>query len=466
MYSIVINGIDRTNDVISNTLVITDQLNDQVNTCDFTIVDHSGNGLPTEDQEIVITLADGTKLFGGYINAITTSTKDYGVPGRQVKCVDYTKILDRLLAHVSYESQTDKEVIEDLVDRYAPTSGITTTNVIEGVTLSQIVFNYVQISQAIRKVADLTGRHWYIDYDKDIHYLTLEDDLAPFDIDSTSANFEGLQLKKDTSQIKNRIYVRGGTKLSDFVTYETVGDGATRHFVIPDKAHDVSLTLNGVDQTVGIKNINTSGFDYYLNFEEKYIEQDEGATLLTSSDTLILTYKYDIPILVAQQDEASISEHGAYEFAIFDRTITTTDAARDRAIAELTDYADAQVDGSFQTWTAGFRSGQTININRSDYGINDNYIVQKVQASSIGGGNFKYTISLTSAKKYGIIKFLITLLENNRNLIQLDANEVVDELFLVTDSILSDSLVDSLQLQVGAKPFKYGSAKYGLAEFN
>jgi len=51
---------------------------------------------------------------------------------------------------------------------------------------------------------------------------------------------------------------------------------------------------------------------------------------------------------------------------------------------------------------------------------------------------------MASAKTVGIIKFLIELLEANRNIIILDDNEVVDELLNVADGLLSDSLLDSL----------------------
>jgi hypothetical protein len=167
---------------------------------------------------------------------------------------------------------------------------------------------------------------------------------------------------------------------------------------------------------------------------------------LTGSDTLEVTYKYDIPILVAVEDTDSIEANGQREFAIFDKQIKTTQAARDRASAELTDYAANIVEGSFDTYTTGFVSGQYININLSDYGVNADYIVQDVIARSFGAGNFRYTIKVASAKTLGIIRFLIELLEANKNLIELDDNEVVDELLNLSDSLLSDSLTDDLTI--------------------
>lgn len=444
-YSITIAGIDRTTDVDNLTPVIQDVVNEQVNQLDLSLKNRSGNGIPETDDEIIITLADGTRLFGGVVLKVRKN-KSAGILTAYLHCVDYTRVLDRNLVHKSYEDMTDKQIIEDIVATYCAGFGITTNNVTTGATIDKISFNYIQPSQAFRKLAQLTGRNWYIDYTKDIHYFPLTTNEAPFDITDTSALHKNLEIVTDGSQVKNRVYVRGGTKLSDTTTYEEKGDGEKTKFVLPDKPHDVSVAVNGTPKTLGIKNVDLSGYDWYLNFQEKYVEQDSGGAVLTSSDTLTISYKYDIPILVALENTASIEENGVYEFPIFDKTIETTQAARDRAAAELTDYANDLIEGSFTTWTDGFRSGQYINITSTEYDVSADYLVQRVTARSMGAGKYEYTVFIASAKTLGIIRFLIELLEANRNLIELDDDEVVDELFMISDSLNSDSLTESLTI--------------------
>lgn len=458
-YSILIGGVERVDDIILPSLKVDDQINDQQNICSFTIDNRRGLGFPTDNQEVVITMNDGSLLFGGYIVSIVLNSRmGNGVVMADISCVDYSRLLDSNLVHRTYENMTDKEIIENIVSTYCVGFGITTDNVIESATIDQISFNYIQPSQAIRKIAELTGSNWFIDYEKDIHYFPLTTTTAPFDIDSSCAKYTDLKISKDSSQVKNRVYVRGGTKLSDFTTYSTKGDSSKRKFNLPDKPHDVSITVNGVSKTLGIKNVDTSGFDYYLNFQEKYVEQDSGATILSATDVLTVTYKYDIPILVAVENIPSIMAHGQKEFAIFDKTITTTDAARDRASAEITDYASSIVEGSFTTYETGFVSGQYIHINLTEYDIDDDYIVQKVTSTSLGSGLYEYSVSIASAKTMGIIKFLLEMLESNRNLIELDDNEVVDELFSLTDSLLSDSITDSLTIDSAGPYFTWAVA--------
>ena len=445
-YNVSIAGIDRTADIMNGSLTIQDILNDQQNTCSFDLMDLSGNGIPSGDQEIIITLNDGTKMFGGYLTEVSCSKNGGGLVIASISCIDYSRLFDSNLVHKSYLDSTDKTIIEAIVSTYCSGLGITTDNVVEGVTISQVSFNYVQPSQAMRRICDATNRNWYIDYDKDIHYFPLNQTSTPFNLTDSETRFFDINVSKDSASIKNRVYVRGGTYLSEFTTYSEVGDGAKTKFVLPDKPHEVTVTVNAVEKTVGIKNVNLDGFDFYLNFQEKYLEQDEAGTVLTASDTIEVTYKYDIPILVVLENGTSIAQHGTKEFAIFDKSITTLEAARDRAQAELTDYANQVVEATFTTYEAGFFTGQTINVNLTDYGINDDYIVTRVNATSYGAGNYIYTVSLASAKTMGIIRFLVELLEANKNLIELDDDEVVDELFLLTDSLLSDSLTDNLTI--------------------
>ena len=66
-YNVTIAGVNRTDEIMANTLVITDEIDNQVNTCKFIFDDLSDTGLPSNDDEITITLDDGTVLFGGYV---------------------------------------------------------------------------------------------------------------------------------------------------------------------------------------------------------------------------------------------------------------------------------------------------------------------------------------------------------------------------------------------------------------
>lgn len=443
-YSITINGVDRRNDIIFPTLHISDNINEIVNTCSFDLADLSGAGIPTTDQVIII-IQDGVAIFSGYITRITANKFDSGIPKYSCECVDFTRDLDRQLVAETYTGMTDKAIIEDIVSNYCSGLGITTNNVVEGATINQITFNYVQVSQALATLCQLTGRFWFIDYAKDLHYVAIGSTPAPFStIDSSSNTYKELTLTNDNQNIKNRVYVRGSTELSDPYTVSQAADGTQRQFILPDQPHNFSMKQGGVTKTVGIKNIDDPGaFDYMLNFQEKYVECGTLTATPAAGVVMAFTYQYDVPILVAVEDPASIASVGVFEFLITDKNITTTQAARDRAQAELNDYADSLVDGTFTTYVPGFKSGQSITINMPTLGVNGDYIIQKVDMATMGAGKFEYKITLASSITIGIIKFLIKMLEGSQNKVTLDTQEVVDELLLVTDSLgaVTDSLI-------------------------
>lgn len=463
-YTITINGVDRSKCIINRSISITDEAKDKPSTLRCRFFNHDSGTVPEADDEIIIT-KDSVKLFAGNILQIDYTHIGDGENDLILVCTDYTRVMDRNLVVEGYENMTDKQIIESIINNYCQGIGIDTSLVETGVTISKITFNYLQPSQCFRKLCELTGRTWYLDYDKYLHYHVLETNVTPFDIDSSNADYRNLKITKDNTDIRNRVYVRGSTYLSDPTTISQVADGEQTVFILPNKPHDFSMTEGGVAKTVGIKNIDSpDSFDYLMNFQEKYIEKANGTP--PAADTVMsFTFKYEIPILVAVEDRDSIEDVGQYEFAIFDNNIKTQDDARSRAQAEIADYADTIIDGTFETTVDGFKAGQYININVTDFGINDNYLVQKVTGKSLGGGNFVYIVSVASTKKLGIITFLIKMLENDKNFLEIDPNEVVDELFtpdsqgiLVSDSIVSDSLIEP--------PFKWGSCKWGLAQWS
>lgn len=443
-----INGVDRTLDLLSDSLRVEDVLNDRQSTCTLDLMNREGLGWPSNEQEIIITDSLGNRVFGGIIVKVTFLPKGstgYGIPAATIECQDYVRLMDKNLVNQVYVGMTDQAIIDDIITSFCAGSGITTTNVGVSATISQIKFNYVQPSQAFRKITDNTGYNWYIDYFKNLYYFPNSQIAAPFDINTANDDkvFD-LSLVLDNSQLRNRVYVRGSTRVSDSFTYLSAGDGHKTQFVLPNSPSNTSVTVkvNGTTKTLGIVNTNTSGFDWYLDQTNGYVQQDSGGTVLATTDILEVDYVYDVPIIVVVEDSTSIATYGAHEFMIQDKNIKTSQAAIDRGQAELLDYSASLNEGTFSTYTAGLRSGQIIHITDADYGFSSQaYVVQKVVCTSIGNGNFKYDVTLASAKTMGIIRFLIEMLETQQNLVDIADNEVIDNLKTLTDTISeSDSI--------------------------
>ena len=461
-YTLTIDGSDRTTCISNGTITIKDDMGSSASTMKFDMTIRDSGNIPACDEEVVIT-QDGTILFGGRILKVTPAKKGSFVSWK-VDCVDYTRDLDRNLVVEGYQDMTDKEIIEDIIDNYCGGTGITYSNVTEGITISNLTFNYVPPSECLTIITKLTGRQWHIDYDKDIHYGVKFSDATPFNIDSDSDAYKNLRLKVDNSALRNRVYVRGGTYLSDEVTIKQVADGEQTVFYLPEKPHEMTILDGVTSKTVGIQNVDSfDDYDYLMSYQEKYIETDVAPT---ADNVMTFAYKYDIPVLVAVEDSTSIEAYGQFEFAIFDNNIDTIEGARDRASAELTDYADSISSGSFETLTSGFTAGEYIEIDLADLEVDESFVVKSVTSKSMGGGEFTYTIQIVSTEMLGIIQFLIGLLEGDKNSLNISSDEVVDEIATVTaETFTLDDGVPVLTEHTGA--YKYDSdAQWDIAEWD
>lgn len=455
-YTITIDGIDRVAEVRKQSPNISDRINEVANTANFDVYDLHGFGKPNTGDEVIIT-SRGIRLFAGTVARNSVIALGNSEQYYRVKCIDYTRSLDRRLVSATYKNMTDRAIIQAIVDEYCGGEDISTYFVTETIMVSQVSFNYVSVSKAIQQIADLTGCNWFIDYYKNLRYFPRTQQQAPFEIDSDGSKHENLQIDFDETRLRNRVYVRGGTTLTTSpITENIVADGEQRVFLLAEKPHDVSVTINGTPATLGIKNIDdAASYDFLLSFQEKYIEAGTALTTPIAGAIIAVTYNYDVPILVAVEDSDSIEENGVYEFPIIDKQITTSEQAINRAIAELTDYADDIVEGSYETREVGVRTGQYQRVRYGSRGVDDDYVVDSVTYKAIGGGLFNITITLTSAKTLGIIRFLLNILQMNRTVGEFDEDEQVDQLLTLVDTL--DSLMDSMTSDSTGYTFKWSN---------
>ena len=125
---------------------------------------------------------------------------------------------------------------------FIPSDIFTTINVSDGPTISEIAFDYVQVSDAITKIAEICGYEWYVDYDRDIHFFAKNTYPAPFQLDDNQADYKDLIIDTDVSQIRNRIFVKS-SNIKDFVGEAFVADGVSTKWNCMFKAENLPLTF-------------------------------------------------------------------------------------------------------------------------------------------------------------------------------------------------------------------------------
>ena len=106
-----------------------------------------------------------------------------------------------------------------------PPATVTTNNVSGGPTISEITFDYVQVSEAITKIAEICGYEWYVDYDRDIHFFAKNTYPAPFRLDDNQADYKDLIINTDVSQLRNRVFVKSSGYKDPYFSDVFIGDG-------------------------------------------------------------------------------------------------------------------------------------------------------------------------------------------------------------------------------------------------
>jgi hypothetical protein len=417
MLTLTIAGVDRTALVRFGSLRITDQVNQATDTADFTIEEYGTQTFRPEAGEEVTIALDGEVIYGGVVIAVEQSASN-GLITHDVSCKDYTHFLDSKVVNERYEAMTVEEIIDAIVTEYAP--DFTTNNVSCPVEVSSIAFGDLTPSQCFERLAQLTGYAWYVDYDKDVHFFARSGgEAAPFAISTDDGNvIEGsLVIRRDLSQVRNSVKVRGGEADAELTTEYLAGNGSTLQFPLTNKfSEKPTVTVNGVAKTVGAEYIDDeAGFQVMWSYQEKYLRFTAGnvPTAPTSPATtnIAVTGIPLRPIVVQVQDPLSIAELGrTYEHSLRNNDLKSRDEAIAYALADLKAYAFAVSDGSFETYTPGLRSGQTIAIDLPDRGIAENFLIQSVTFGQVAPETYAWSVRIATLKTTSILDVLQQLL--------------------------------------------------------
>jgi hypothetical protein len=431
-----INGTDRTSKVVFPSLHMSDVLNEKVDTLSFAINKHAGSSYAPAVGDSVELLDTAVTVYKGLILNVLKVTDGHAIVRYEVSCVDNTHYLNRVLVAETYTNTTINDIIDDIVTNYVPT--FTTTNVDAPIPVETITFNRVSVSEALQKLAKLSNYSWYVDYNKDIHFFEKNTEPAPFNITDTSNNYiyESLEIGDDISQLRNKVFIRGGEAEGDPRTEEFDGDGTKKFVKLSNKFASLpTVTVGGVAQTVGVDFLDDEAdFDALWNFNEKYIKFTVAPASGTNNIDVTGIPLYDI--LVQVEDSVSIATYGVSEFARTDTSIKSKQEAKDFAIAELEAYANKISEGAFSTYTGGLRSGQVITVNSTQRGVNEDFLIQKVSFSMVSKNTGMYRVELATLKTITLIDFLINQLRQSGEQIK-DTENILLQKFLQFSETMS-----------------------------
>ena len=430
----------------------------------FLLRKHDGQTYkPTAGDEVVLTVG-ATKEFGGYIIEIQEDV-EARVEFIKIICKDYTHELDRQLVSKTYQNETVNDIIADLIDTFA--TAITYTNVNCTTVIDSVTFNYLPISKCLERLADIVeGYDWYIDYDKDVHFFLTESIASSFNLTDTSNNYvyNSLSLREDTHQLRNEVIIRGGLLTAETLRTEYLsGDGTKTVFPLATKFANLPVVeISSVAKTVGIENLDTTGFDCYWNYNEKSLKFTVAPANGTSNITVTEYPQY--PLILQKRNEDSIASYGLFQSVIVDKNIRDLETAGLRADVELLKYSEPEKTADFVTYTSGLMTGQTINIQSTIRGINQDYKIQNIRSSlkTPNTDELVHEVSCVTAEDLGINDILARLLiKNTSDQIQIQADEFVERIRQFTESFtITDSTPTATEV---TGPFLYGTAIMGFS---
>ena len=447
-----IGGVNRSSNIDWTTLRIKDYLDDKPSTCSFIIKKYGTTKTykPSLASEVNVEFA-GSKIFAGVIIRITDTVVSGKMQKYQVECVDYTRYLSRRLIPDTFANQTVDAIIASLITDYFDDDSITGNNVDCTNLIDDIRFDYARGDECLRRLAEITNYHWYIDYDKDIHFFANGDEVAPFNISDNSQNYfyNSLKIIEDDSQIKNVIYVRGSDYLGDEFTDVIVADGETITFWTAYQLDSIQIWVDAgagyVVKTVGVDGVDAAGdYDCLYNFNDKAIKFPD-ATKPVATNTVKYTGKPLLPVITKMNDPVSQTAYGKYEYKILDTRIKTKQSARERAEAELTSYKDSLIDATFRTVESGLRAGQEMTISLTARGISGTYIIKSVAFKTRTYNSFYYEVELINTVSLDVIEFLQKLIQDIDNSTKFLEDEGGDT---VVDLIMSLSERNKIQTEM------------------
>lgn len=405
-----------------------------------------------------VVVYDGeTKIFGGKIIKIKQTLE-----GGAIKCVaeakDYSEIMDGKLIFERFEDKTVAEIIDYLVEYYCNGMGITTNNVNCDAKISYIIFNGKPLSKCIDELANLLNYCWYIDPDKDIHFFSRGDENAPLNLTDTSGGyvFESLAIDYDWSNLINSVIIEGG-KLTgnyqrfDFIVWENdIDDNRTIWPTIiefaekprifkwygEEEEYEYSVGVNGLDSF--------DDYEVLWDFNGKFVRwREESRPGLLDKITLI--GRELIPIKLMALDQESIIKYGPKEKYEINKDITSYAQAAQYAASIMDAYKEQICEGEFRSYMAGWRAGQMLNVNSEIRGINQNFIIKKVNFEMRSPTDFEYKVSLITQKTLGIVEFLQGLLLDKAKELEIDKDAILTRhVQRVEEVSLSESIVKDL----------------------
>lgn len=353
-------------------------------------------------QEVIASDASANLVFAGTIDSIRESySGSNNVRYLDVHCVDYSQLADRHLVAYAYENEKAGDIIKDIVSRFfvygSESENIGVSNVEDGPEIEKAVFNYISASQCFDELSNLTGKIWYIDFNRDLYFIDPSANVAPFSLSDYSENWRKMEIERGRNQYRNRQYIRAGTANTSDRTDVVIATAGQTLFEYPYPVGTVNwVREDGTPKTFGVKGLD-EGKDYYWSYNSPVLE---AAVAPGAGVDVSMNYQGLYDILLTETNYAEVTSRqaieggtGIYEAILDNPQINTQVMASETALAYLRRFGVIPETIAFETDMPGLRSGQLITIDINMYGVSGDYLIEAVSVRDEEGIINRYKIN-------------------------------------------------------------------------
>ena len=214
---ILLDGEDITSkvDLNSQPVTVTSAIDEELDTLDM-LVQHD-SGLELHGWQDVQVLDGEEVVFGGLtISDNQRGGRNAAKNDRQIGAVDYGAYLEKVYVSQLFTDKTDKEILAEI---FVGSSDLAEydgeTCVVAVRTIPRVKFSRKPVRDVLNWLCEQSGGHWYVDYEKKLHYWGEVEYRSPYDVDRdpTAAGcetVEGVTVNKDAAGVVNIVEVVGG----------------------------------------------------------------------------------------------------------------------------------------------------------------------------------------------------------------------------------------------------------------
>ena len=227
-FTLTVDGTNIWTYLVRGSLRHTDAEGSEIDKLVFEVEDYTETFAPSAYDEVIWTADGADKLFGGYATSVQPRL---GPSGQRliwtINADSYKVILAKSKRiRKSWENTAAGTILDETFTAASIAGFDTSTHVSAGDTLETFNAGGEKVNSIVDLLAQICGYTWWIDADKNVHFGPDDTVSAPYDVNNDDPDYSSdypaldgtLTKEEDASDIRNRITVRGGSKISDTQT--------------------------------------------------------------------------------------------------------------------------------------------------------------------------------------------------------------------------------------------------------